>query len=851
MKKISTLAASLLMGAMTMQAVPAWRGAIKAVQPDGTTITFYIHGDENSHECVTADGYRLLQDQQGAYRYAKLDKASRLVCDGSPIAHNPSERKAAELKYVSTLTLAKDLRIANSAAKVKKAVSSQAKIGMGTMSRFQVGNYPTKGEGRCLVLLVQFSDVKFSLDKDYHTRMLNEEGFADNGATGSARDYYIAQSGGQFKPTFDVVGPITLTRSERYYGQNDSWLGKDLNVGKMIAEACRAAKDEYGVDFSQYDGDGDGKVDMVYVIYAGYGEHAGGGENTIWPHKYQLSSTGDLLTLDGKTIDTYACSSELFGYKGTVSSGIGTVCHEFGHVLGLADHYDTGDATNYQLGRYDIMDYGSYNNDGNTPPSYNAFERMTLGWMTPTEINERAEGLTLENIAQSNKAYIVNTSNPDEFYLIENRQQTGWDSYIKSSGMMITHVDFNEKAWLNNSLNTDASHPRFCLVEADNEKGYDEYLGKETEKNDLYPILGNDSFTDNSTPAAKPYTGEQLNKWLTDIENTDGIVRFNFMSNRLYAPYNLQAEEISGNSFKAVWEADDEADRYAIQLNQLEYRSALQYADREGFALMTAGSTESADNTPIDTELDNYMNVKGYTGQNVYQAGGWCQIGTAGKGGSLTTPKFNLKRFDGEYAVAITVKSPEGKQPVLSVTSNGQIGKTRINSVERTYLFQFKGGISQTDITISTNSERALIDTLVICRGDGSLLFSDAKAVAVNGSPAQTEGDIEDNDFVAIDTKTIDNASGNSYTFDGLKPDTFYSFAVKAYNAVGESPLSEACILKTGNETGIKTPFADAPDCGNNQPTIYTTDGRQASNTNQRGLYIIKVGDKTRKVIVR
>lgn len=116
-------------------------------------------------------------------------------------------------------------------------------------------------------------------------------------------------------------------------------------------------------------------------------------------------------------------------------------------MLGLCDHYDTGDATNYQLGRYDIMDYGSYNNEGKTPASYNAFERMTLGWMTPTEINERAESMTLGNIADTNEAFMISTSNPDEFYLIENRQQTGWDKYIKSSGMMITHVDFNEKAW--------------------------------------------------------------------------------------------------------------------------------------------------------------------------------------------------------------------------------------------------------------------------------------------------------------------------------------------------------------------------------------------------------------------
>ncbi len=847
MRNFSTIVALLLLSATTMYAVPAYRGALKAVQPDGTTITFYLRGDEHGHECISTDGYRLMQDKQGAYRYAKIKENKTLTCDDSPIAHNPHERKTRELKYVSTLIPAKDIKTANITQIKRNADVSQHKVSIGTMSRFQVGNYPTKGEGRCLVLLVEFNDVKFTYDKDYHTRMLNEEGFGDDGATGSARDYYMAQSGGLFKPTFDVVGPVTLSRIESYYGQDDIMMGQDVNAGKMIAEACRTAKEKYNVDFSLYDGDCDGNVDMVYVIYAGYGQHAGGGENTIWPHKYQLSSTNNQLTLDGKLIDTYACSSELFGNSGAVSSGIGTVCHEFGHVLGLCDHYDTGDATNYQLGRYDIMDYGSYNNEGKTPASYNAFERMTLGWMTPTEISERAESMTLGNIADTNEAFMISTSNPDEFYLIENRQQTGWDKYIKSSGMMITHVDFNEKAWINNSLNTDSSHPRFYLVEADNEKGFDEILYKNTERGDLYPFNGNDEFSDYSTPAAIPYTGERLNKWITDIRNNDGTVSFNFMKNHLYVPQNLAAENISSNSFKATWDESSEADHYAVQLNRLDYRSAQPYADREDFKNMNAGTSEAADKTPIDNMLDSYMTTKGYTGRNVFQAGGWCQIGKESEGGSLCTPQFNFKRFDGKYAVVLTVKAPAGKQPVLSVTSNGQTGKTRINSVARTYMFQFNGGISHTDITIATNSERALIDSMVIYRGDGSNVFTSAKVINVSGVPQITEGDVEDNDLIVIDTKTADYVSDNSYTFEGLEPDTFYSFAVKAYNAIGESQMSESYILKTGDATAISLPS----DTDNAATTIYTLDGQRMDGLGKTGIYIIKKGYEVKKVIIR
>ncbi len=847
MKKFSTLSASLLMGVLSMQAVPAYRGALKAVQPDGTTITFYMHGDENAHECVSVDGYRLLQDANGAYRYARLDSKNQLTCDGSPIAHNPIERKSQELHFVSELIPAKDIKIANTVNTRRQKATSQAKINIGTMSRFQVGNYPTKGEGHCLVLLVEFNDVKFSLSKEYHSRMLNEEGFSDDGATGSARDYYMAQSGGQFKPTFDVVGPLTLSRNESYYGQDDYMLGQDVNVAKMITEACQLAKEKYDVDFSQYDGDGDGKVDMVYVIYAGYGQHAGGGDNTIWPHKYQLTSSGNQIKLDGKLIDTYACSSELFGNKGTVSSGIGTVCHEFGHVLGLCDHYNTNDATYYELGRYDIMDYGSYNNDGKTPAAYNAFERMTLGWMTPKELTQRTEGIELEHIATSNEAYIINTSNPDEFFLIENRQQEGWDKYIKGSGLMITHVDFNEKNWLNNTLNTDSSHPRFFLIPADGEKGFDEILQKETEKYDLYPYGSNDCFTDVSTPAATCYTGETLNKWVTGIENENGIVKFDFMANHLYTPKGLGVEKKDGNSYLLSWNNDKEADAYELTFNRLDYRSTQKYADNENFDMMTAGSPDAADNTAIDNDLDNYMATKGYTGNNVFQAGGWCQIGTNGKGGSLTTPKFNFKRFNGEYTVALTLKSATGKQPVLSVTSNGQTAKTRINSVCRTYVFQFKGGISQTDITIATNSERALIDSMTICRGNAAELFPEAKVIAVTGEPAVTEGDVEDNDFVAIDTKVIKDIADNSYMVDDLEPNCYYSFAVKSYNDIGESLYSDELIFNSSNVTAINAINASTD---NGKRETYTIDGKRINRITQPGLYIVKTNGKAKKILV-
>lgn len=830
--------------ATVVQAVPAYRGAIKAVQPDGKTITFFLHGDEYGHTCVSSDGYRLLQDREGAYRYARLSDSSTLTIDNSPLAHDPKERDFVERTFVKGLKKLNNFTT-STIRKTPSPVSEAPTTGR--RSRFQIGNFPTIGKGKCLVLLVEFTDKKFSLDQTYHDRLLNESGFSENGATGCARDYYMSQSMNLFEPHFDVIGPITMSHGVAYYGGDDTWSGKDVNVGKMISEACQKAHDEHEVDFSQYDGDNDGKVDMVYVIYAGYGQHAGGGDNTIWPHKFQLSGFNINLQLNGKTVDTYACSSELFGNSGVQSSGIGTICHEFGHVLGLADHYNTGDGTAYMLGSYDIMDYGAYNNDGNTPPSYNAFERMSLGWMTPDTLSAKGDGLTLENIAESNKAYVIGTSNPNEFYLLENRQQSGWDRYLPAGGMMITHVDYNASAWTNNQVNDDASHPRFYLVPADNEAGYNAKLNKDTESQDLYPNATNNRFTDGSVPAAKPYTGEALDRWVTDIAEDGETVSFNFMANHLDVPTAISAKLLSDNSFVASWEASPKAGAYTLNLYKLALKSEQEYAIREGFARMTEGTPDAPASSNIADRLDDYLYEKGWKGSNVYQAGGWCQIGTNGKGGSITTPALNLRRFDGEFAVAVTVKSPVGKSPVFSVTANGQEGKTRITSNQRTFLFKFSGGISQTPITLSTNTERALIDSIAIVRGDrGDELFANAKEVTVTGTPDVQEGDsVEDRDFLHTDTLTINDITDLNYTFDKLEADTYYAFAVKAVGDNAESAFSNEVIVYTNLASAIQTPniLYEAEE------EIFTLGGLRISKADKPGIYIIRKGRSVKKIV--
>jgi len=194
------------------------------------------------------------------------------------------------------------------------------------------------GSKRFLVLLVQFNDLYFSVSNSNlaFTRMLNQEGYSENGGTGSVRDYYYENSSGAFAPEFDVIGPITLSKSVRYYGANKEDGGEMYERSQeMVIEAAQLARQQYGVNFSQYDNDGDGIVDNVFVFFAGHNEAEGGPDYTIWPHAWNVYYEN--VVYDGVRLSSYACASELRGHQGTTMAGIGTYCHEFGHVLGMPD----------------------------------------------------------------------------------------------------------------------------------------------------------------------------------------------------------------------------------------------------------------------------------------------------------------------------------------------------------------------------------------------------------------------------------------------------------------------------------------------------------------------------------
>ena len=418
----------LLMMATTVQALPAWRGWHQHVQPDGTVVEFQLLGDEHCHAMVAKNGRQLRWAADGRLEYA-------------------TEQALDFGEYYR-----------------QRAKASPCRV-MG-------GVFPTKGTVKGLVLMVQFADNEFQPDytRELFTNMMNQEGFSDYEATGSARDYFIAQSMGQFTPEYDVVGPIKLPFIMQHYGQNDSQ-GNERVAFRMIQDACQIAHDSLNVDFSQYDFNDDGDVDFVYVIYAGFGARYGASTNTIWPHASTLSAWGGNITLDEKRVERYACSCELKYTSGTQLEGIGTFCHEFGHVLGLPDIYNTQMQSRTQLGQWDVMDTGAYNNESRTPPAHSAFERYSLGWLDFIDIDTPAEVMELEELTEHNVAYrIVTPNNPDEFFTLENRQLIGWDSYLPGGGLMILHINYDEGIWDRNAVNNGVN-PCYDLVEADGNQG--------------------------------------------------------------------------------------------------------------------------------------------------------------------------------------------------------------------------------------------------------------------------------------------------------------------------------------------------------------------------------------------
>lgn len=519
MKKLYLMLSMLFAFGTAANAVPAKKLQKVITLANGTQVSVELRGDEYLSWWEGTDGtaYRTTATDENVFEAFDLE------------AQKPAA--AARRARTEQGRVARLARVKNS---LKGADDKMRGLG---------GDHITyKGVKKGLVVLVDFKNKKFAdgHDLEYYKNVINGKDFTDEeeGYVGSVRDYFLAQSNGQFELDFDVVGPVTMSKNYGYYGYDSSYQ-KDEKVYEMIKEACDAIQDQ--VNLKDYDWDGDGEADQVFFLYAGLGQASGGTASTIWPHESELRywPCGVLSYSTGK-INTYACANELQpetqGSSRYISAGIGTICHEFSHCLGFADMYDTSGSGGYGMSVFDVMDQGSYNGNGFVPCNYTAFERIYAGWVEPIELDVPATVKDMKSVSDYGRPFIMyNYKNTNEYFLMENRQNTGWDEGLYgSNGLLIVHVNYVPSRWINNSVNSSKEKIQCCTVV--NADGSREISNTLSLQGDLYPyeekgVTMNDEFTDDSEPAAKLYNKNSDNSYalgipITQIKRSKGSVSF-------------------------------------------------------------------------------------------------------------------------------------------------------------------------------------------------------------------------------------------------------------------------------------------------------------------------------------
>ena len=555
MKRILISAVLSLCAAMTF-AIPAKKSWKVVSQSDGTTIKVSQAGDEHLHYYITEDNVPIYKAADNRYCYLTIESGK--LHNSGVLAHESAARSAKELQVMNTIH---DLApIARQMAAKKRSAAKRCVRPDRLPSKDDISVF--KGSKKALVILAAFSDKSFSKGDDaivkFYDEVLNQEGYSQNGAAGSVHDYFKDMSRGEFDLTFDIVGPVKVSKSATYYGGPSPIMGGTDHIGEFITEAIKKADEKCDIDWKKYDWDDDGEVEQVFVLYAGYGQATGGPTGTIWPNAWTLdealqnSDGNGGFSIDGVFINQYACSNELYLDSGTVPMGLGVFCHEFSHCMGLPDMYDTNYGSTPTMGDWDLLAGGCYNGPqgiGWCPAGWTSYERAYAGWLELTELKagDIIKGMTSLEEADG-KAYVIyNDNHKDEYYLLENHKGMGWDKYTPENGLLIIHVDYDKDLFDNNIVN---SKGEFTPAE-----GYDRYFTNDHPRmapfsrvrsiqNDTYfytypmdaPRGVVDSLTDTSKPAAELYNAladgsKLMGKPVYNIEkDDDGNISFTFMT---------------------------------------------------------------------------------------------------------------------------------------------------------------------------------------------------------------------------------------------------------------------------------------------------------------------------------
>lgn len=504
------------------------------IQPDGTRLTIQQHGDEWFNWTATPDGYRIVKNKTGIFEYASVLKSGEVVPSGIKVSEI-GRRNAEEITFLQSAIKGPGLN-----AETVRQIRQDKKTGLlksGTSSTY----FPTKGKQKLLVILANFSNTTPGYTQVNFNSYMNETGY--NGI-GSFKDFYLENSRDQLEVTSIVTEWVTVPEIHDYYGPDSKW-------GEFAFDAVTAAY-EQGVDFSQFDNDGDGIVEGIAIIHQGPGQEVTANENDIWSHSWTLASAGytqTARTFNGVVVNHYTTQPELRNVSGAMNT-IGVICHEFGHNLGAPDFYDTDGDTNGDYdgtGRWDLMANGSYNGSpsGSSPAHHNPYTKIFYDWTSATEISVPG-ALSLNPVLSSGEIYRINSPVDGEYLLLENRQKTGFDTYLPGEGLLVYHVDDN---WINNHINYNdintTSHQGFYPVAAG---------GVINSSSCPFPGSGNvTELTDTSDPAMQTWSGEGFNRSITSITEDETVILFDFMGLQNGSPLSIEVVEDSHSSLQVNW----------------------------------------------------------------------------------------------------------------------------------------------------------------------------------------------------------------------------------------------------------------------------------------------------------
>ncbi len=830
-------------------AIPATPYPVEITQPDGSTLTIKMYGDEYFHYTTTMQGDYIMPNEEGFYCYTELSQNNQPVAGKTRVSKNDIPKKLS-LKRESIAYRLEQLYQEHRNKRTQNITTRKAPMRQAAQKARTAGS-----DVHGLVLLVEFQDVKFkeSSKIEIFENLMNEEGNTFMGGIGSARDYYISQSYGQFTPTFDVIGPISLNNNMSYYGANSSDYNNDIRPDYMVSEACEKASAQGLCDMSDYDTDGDGWVDLVYVIYAGYAESNGAPANTIWPHAWYIyQGAGRTVKIDNVYLDAYACSAELTGTSGNTIDGIGTFCHEYSHTLGLPDFYATNGSSAFGMDRWSVMDLGCYAMDGRIPIGFMSYERQYCGWLELTELSTSST-ISLPYIGDNSIAYRISSHNEDQYFTLETRQKKGWDIGLPAEGLMIVKIDYDANIWRYNTVNNEITRQRVQIMAADGKYSRDNLTG------DLYPYAGNNEFTSSSIPSMEIYNTIIINKPVTNIDYTNGVTTFDFKGGNSYleAPVATSPNNVDENGFTAYWSPVSGATHYTLYVERLT-ESPEAIILQEDFSKFSTSSGQNIAGSSTSVAIANeYTIMPGWSGKYIYNFEGECRIGNTNNGGLLKSPQidldaagdtkltFSCRRYNQDINGKLTIKITS---PISSASAS-----INLNELD---------DIRITNITINNPKGNA----------NSTLSFESDQRVYIDNILIESQTIKEEYDTTP-DTREITGLKDTQYRIENVIPG-YYKYKVRAFSDKNMSHYSNEIIVKTGY-SGTQLVSTDATRIystgkeiiieSNTAENIYIYNmqgivvaqlkgnnlGKTTYTPETKGIYIVRCGNNVSKVLIQ